>query len=147
MSTPCVVTFSVAGDGVIVTGSQGISVWNRRNYETRSFGQKHQDWGSCLALSADGRTLATEHTDGTVRLCNIKTGDVKGLSQTHEDTLEGLDFSPDGSLLITAGWDETCKLRDHATGQLTRVIHTPPHCEDATFAPDVRSRFPRRTML
>jgi WD domain, G-beta repeat len=54
-----------------------------------------------LAFSADGRTLASGHTDNQVRLWEVATGGQR-LAFAHGDRPRALAFSPDGTLLASA---------------------------------------------
>ncbi len=56
-----------------------------------------------LALSPDGRTLATGDRDGTIRLRDPETGRVAMTLRGHEWGLSHLAFSPDGRRLASVG--------------------------------------------
>jgi WD40 repeat protein len=55
----------------------------------------------CLAVSADGKTLATGASDGTVLLWDVNSGSLKHTLQ-HESSVAAVAFSPDGNLLAAA---------------------------------------------
>ena len=58
---------------------------------------------SSIALSADGRTLATGDEDGTIRLRDPETGRVVMNLRGHELDVLRLAFSPDGRRLASVG--------------------------------------------
>ena len=58
---------------------------------------------SSIALSADGRTLATGDEDGTIRLRDPETGRVLMNLRGHESDVLRLAFSPDGRRLASVG--------------------------------------------
>ena len=63
---------------------------------------------SSVALSADGRTLATADGDGTVRLWDLAEHRQLGAPLTgHTDRVYGVAFSPDGRTLASASADKT----------------------------------------
>ena len=58
---------------------------------------------NCLALSTDGRILATGDNDGTIRLRDPATGEVAMSLRGHEHGIWNLAFSPDGRRLVSVG--------------------------------------------
>jgi WD40 repeat protein len=56
-----------------------------------------------LTFTPDGTTVATAHTDGTVRLWESATGVERLQLHGHEDDVTGLAFSADGSKLASVG--------------------------------------------
>ncbi len=72
-----------------------------------------------LALSKDGRTLATWGIDQTVRLWGVETG-VELAKWEDESLLSSLAFSPDGETLAAGGLDHRLVLWDVA-GRKERV--------------------------
>jgi WD40 repeat protein len=63
-----------------------------------------------VAISPDGKTLATVHEDGTVKLWDNDTGDRRAVLKGHVKVVLGVAFAPDGKTLATAGSDGTVKL-------------------------------------
>lgn len=55
-----------------------------------------------LAFSPDGRVLATGARDGTVRLRDVRTGNVRSILYTGIGTANSLAFTPDGRTLLCA---------------------------------------------
>jgi WD40 repeat protein len=72
-----------------------------------------------LAISADGRTLASGSLDGSVRLWNAADGKPIGLLSGHGErtSITGLAFLPDGRSLLSCGSDGTARLWEFATGE------------------------------
>ena len=57
------------------------------------------------ALSSDDRTLAVGDTDGSLRLLDLETGDVRTASGRHAAAVSDARFTPDGRSVITTGDD------------------------------------------
>ncbi len=62
-----------------------------------------------LAVSEDGRWLATGHRDGTVGLYAADEGQQLAVFQGHRGRVVGLTFVPDGSALVSGSWDGTVR--------------------------------------
>ena len=95
-----------------------------------------------MAISPDGKTLASVDWDSTAKLWDINTG-------TELRTLQcpggGLAFSPDGKILAcggTDGEDNTIKLWDVNTGQELRTLRDASFSSgNLIFSPDGKSLF------
>jgi WD40 repeat protein len=77
----------------------------------------HKGGVQALAISPDGRLLATGGVDGTLRLWEVATGKERHRLQGHDGLVEALSFSPDGTLLASASRDLTVLMWD-VTGRL-----------------------------
>lgn len=61
----------------------------------------HTDWVLSVAISPDGKLLASAGADKTVRLWNAKTGQSIGVLTGHRYRVRSLAFTPDGKLLVS----------------------------------------------
>jgi WD40 repeat protein len=78
-----------------------------------------RDWSSDLgdvAFSADGKTLAAEQKDGSIRLWEVATGEERGRFAGHEDGIRSLAFLKSDRLLVSGGEDGTVLVWDTTGG-------------------------------
>jgi WD40 repeat protein/serine/threonine protein kinase len=76
-----------------------------------------------LAISPDGRTLASGGEDRVVKLWDLAGRRVLHDLAAHTVAVCGLAFSPDGRLLASASRDGTIILWDVKSGALVRTLH------------------------
>ncbi|WP_201800819.1 AAA-like domain-containing protein, partial [Dulcicalothrix desertica] len=80
--------------------------------------QGHTDTVSNVAISANGKTLASASWDKTIKLWNISTGKLISTLSGHNDKVIEVAISADGKTLASAGADKTIKLWNISTGKL-----------------------------
>ena len=73
-----------------------------------------------VAVSHDGRYVATSSWDKTAKVWDAMTGRLVQTMVGHSEILFGLAFSPDDRSLLTGSLDNTARLWDIATGQQIR---------------------------
>ncbi|MCI0682821.1 MAG: hypothetical protein L0Y71_12030 [Gemmataceae bacterium] len=65
-----------------------------------------------IALSPDGKKLASAGTDRLLRVWDLPSGKLEHTIENHADWVFGLAFAPDGKHLATASRDKTAKVWD-----------------------------------
>lgn len=76
---------------------------------------------SRIALSDDGKTLATTGLDKVIKLWDLETGElILAFPTDHEYPIHALTFSPDGETLVSGSSDNTIKLWN----QKGELLHT-----------------------
>jgi RNA polymerase sigma factor (sigma-70 family) len=90
---------------------------------------RHADHLNALALSPDGKLLATRAGDNKVRLWEAASGkELHVLRGEGESSgLWGFDFAPDGKTVVTAGDDGLLRFWDPATGRERHHVEGNPH--------------------
>jgi WD40 repeat protein len=82
----------------------------------------HTDVIHAIAISSDGKTIATGGADKVIKLWNLETGELLQTLVGHVGVLWSVAFTPDGQTLASGGGDSTIRLWDLKTGQLTRTL-------------------------
>ena len=82
----------------------------------------HSDSVNSVAYSPDGQTLASGSNDETIKVWNVKTGNLLQTLKGHSELVYSVAYSPDGQTLASGSYDNTIKLWDINTGNLLQTL-------------------------
>ena len=123
-------------DGRLATSGEDarIAVWRPGDEKPMTVFAGHTAPVVGLAVSPDGRMLASAAWDHTARLWPLAGGAPRVL-EGHQQAVNGLAFTPDGRSLVTAGYDATLRLWPLGGGS-PAVVTLPTPLNAVLVAPD-----------
>jgi WD40 repeat protein len=116
----------------------GKEIWRAADGQPEGQVQNLQVPMAALAISPDGKLLATAGASGTVRLHSLNNGKVVRQERGGGDGFTCVAFSPDGKLLATGGADNTILIWDVATGKFSQLKGHQGAVMAVAFSPDGR---------
>jgi len=131
------VVYSRDGKLVAICGSDKIAqIYHSSTGELAAPPLQHPDWVFSASFSHDGNQLATACRDHTVRIWDLRTGNVIA-SMQHQDEVFGVAFSRTGRWLVSSGRDFKVRIWDAVTAlPLSLPIHTGYHAYRVHLTPD-----------
>jgi eukaryotic-like serine/threonine-protein kinase len=115
------VAFTPNGKSLVTGGRGGAQLWDATDGRPIGAPIRHQlVWGGChtMALSPDGKKIATAGIDKAARVWSLPSGLPIGAPLLHPEPVESVAFSPDCRTLITGCHDRTVRLWDEASGTI-----------------------------
>ncbi|MDX6497601.1 MAG: hypothetical protein QOG23_861 [Blastocatellia bacterium] len=96
----------------------------------------HSKAGNSIAVSPDGKTLASGSQDNTIKLWDMATGSELRTLTGHSGWVLSVAFGPDGKVLASGGYDHTVRLWDVSTGRQLRTFERQAEIYSVAFSPD-----------
>jgi hypothetical protein len=98
---------------------------------------EHDGAETTRELSPDGLSVLTGGADGTARLWDAFTGEVRASLRGHRGAITSVAFSQNGRVAMTVGEDRTVRLWDTSNGEARGVTaEHPKSIEKALLSPD-----------
>lgn len=120
---------ALAPDGKSLATADGnaLRLWDATTGRPQSLRKRGGTPVTALAFTADGGTLVSSESDGTLRLWRVATGEeLHAIKRPgNSSSAAALALSPDGKTLAAAGGSNDIELRETATGKLL-----PPGAEE-----------------
>lgn len=115
--TAAVNAVAYLGEGQVVSAGDDFSVrfWDSKKNSTRLLGH-HSAKIIQLAVSPDGRHVASASWDRTARIWSLDANTAAVEVTGHANTVNDVAFSPDGARLYTASSDGTIRIWNTSTG-------------------------------
>lgn len=99
--------------------------------------QGYSNWVHDLALSPDGKIIASSNDDKTVRLWDVQTNQCISILEGHAGCVWSVAFSPlSGGLLASGGDDQTIRFWDTLSGQCVKVLQNSDRIRSIAFSHD-----------
>jgi WD40 repeat protein len=94
----------------------------RNGRSVRDFGDVHSDTVLGLSFSPDGRVLASSAADKTIRLLDLRRGELMRSLEGHTHHVLSVAWQDDGQTIASASADQTVKVWNVETGEQRRTI-------------------------
>ena len=104
------VCFSPDGSRLAFAGGRAIPVWNVGSERLERLLAGHIAEVEELAYTADGRSLVSVSSDGTIRVWDVSDAPGRTTLAGHQDSILSACYSPDGTVLATASSDQTIRI-------------------------------------
>ena len=139
------ITFSPDATRLVTAGRGGseIKIWDTGTLKLlREVPLTGRPWTEALAVSPDGKTLASGGQNIPIRIWDMDSGTEKVLKGAMSGWVTGVRLTPDGKTAVTFSADQTMRIWEVATGRQLRSVSMPgneqsfPHGE---IAPDGRT--------
>ncbi len=98
-------------------GDKVIRVWDLASQKELLQLKGHEHSVLALALSPDGKRLASGSVDKTVRVWDTATGELLKTMQGHRGNVQAVAFTPDGERIVSGSDDRTIKVWQAHTGR------------------------------
>ncbi len=111
------------GEDLVSSGLKAIEVRNLRTGELRTFNDAHKAAIVSLAISPNGKILASGSVDNSIRLSSLEEGiRILTIQGGHGGTINALAISPDGRTLVSGSDDKLIRWWNLPSGnrKLTR---------------------------
>ncbi len=117
-------TFAFDSKTMASAGEREIRLWDVPTGQRLHYRQGHDNNVQTLAVSPDGKVLASAAWDGhTMQVWDTATGKSLGILEGHDSDIRCCDFSVDGKWVISGGVnDGTVRIWDRSSGQELRRL-------------------------
>jgi len=116
--------FTADGSLLVVAGTRGLNLYE--GADLKLVRQVDTDTAQrTVAVSNDGKWLASGAEDGTIRLWKLPEVILQAVLKGHTQPVFSLAFSPDGQWLASGAWDRTLRIWYTPAADLVRTLDDP----------------------
>ncbi len=110
----------------------------RRDMNGKELGRftGHEDEVRALAVSPDGTRIISGGKDRTVRLWDVKTGEMIAVKDLHTGTIHAIAYQPGGKIVASASADSTIRLWDASLAEQAVLTAHKNSVNAVAFSPD-----------
>lgn len=119
---------------LIVTGEGHLAFWDLTT-NTKQLGEVFSDRIQSIAVSHDGKQMATGHELGKVRVWDVASQSVTQEFEQHTGTVHALTFASNGTWLISCGEDGRVIRWDLDRGTHRLLHRFDSHCKSVALSP------------
>jgi WD40 repeat protein len=116
------VTFTPNGHTIASASSDGMRLWNADTGAARVQNPAHRADLMTVAVSPDGKMVATGSNDGNIQTWDPHSGQLRATSHVFPARISDVTFDRSGNLLAASGLDGSIKIFDITTGELHAPI-------------------------
>jgi WD40 repeat protein len=103
-------------------GNCVVELWNAKTHQRINTLKGHSRPVLAVAVSSDGKTMASCDDDAAIQIWDIATGKVKSRFVSSLAEVKALTLSGDGKILAAGGPDGRVRLWDIATGKVKTIL-------------------------
>lgn len=121
--TDTITCLAMSPDNRIIAGGcwQKVWVWHLQTGEIFDELPLHSHWVLSVAITPDGNTVVSRSADKTIKVWNLKTGQIRTLDK-HSSWVNAVVISPDGKTIVSGSADKTIKVWELSTGKLKTTL-------------------------
>ena len=129
-------SYSSDGKSIIAAGRNGLYKYNLEDKEISNVYVGNTGIVATAQFYPNGEKIVSGGVDGSVRIWNKDSGEVKEISNGFIEPVSGVDFSPDGKTFATTGGRFAARLWDSTTYALKSVIGRTRAPQTVVFSPN-----------
>ena len=99
-----------------------VRIWNIGSGKLVKTLEGHSGLVTAVAISSDGKIIASGSSDTTIKLWNLQTGELLHTLKGHTNQVSSLAISYNGQIIASGSSDKTIKLWNIKTGELLNTL-------------------------